>query len=262
MIINSLKLNDFELMDEGMWQIEGLFDMQKDVILNQLARNGSSFGTSKIKERKIQLQATLYNASTQFLMQLNQLVYNNKEQSLKVNIVGMPAIIELKAECENISKSFDSKKMVISLIASSPYLYSTVEKNFVFGSTINSSLTFPFTFPIVFGDESGGSIEVNNEGTCNTYPFFEITGTCSNMIIENATTNEVININYNLQNDTIYIDNNPISRGIYLSNGDNLLKYKTGPWIKLIPGKNQLVFTRTSNIPTKNCTVKYKECWI
>lgn len=116
---------------------------------------------------------------------------------------------------------------------------------------------------VVFGTASGESGTVTNEGNATAYPVITIVGACSGISIENLTTGETIAVNVSLADtDTLVIDCNPATRGVYL-NGTQRMDLKPGSgWITCPPGDNVFSFSRNSLEDKRHCAVELKSRYI
>jgi len=261
----SINLNGLELLsDDYSFQVVGLFDFEKDIITNDLFSDGQSFNRSKIKSKTITLQGFIKNWNFQSVINLNAALAGNGLKTLTVNILEFNTPVTLQVEITSRAAADDtnSKKIVIICTAPDPFMYAVNAVSILLGATSNNSLTFPLTFPIIFGAYTGGEGIILNSGTTIAYPVITIAGACSNITIKNNTTAESMSINVTLlDSDTLIIDNRPATRGVYL-NGAGRMDLKSGSWISCAIGNNNFVFSRnTLETSTRHCTVSLQSRW-
>lgn len=96
----------------------------------------------------------------------------------------------------------------LRLIANDPTFYDPAAVGISFTFLANTQLVFPITFTPGVSIVFGGSLlyeasTIQYAGTWSAYPIFQITGPLNNPIITNASTDEKIELSYNIPNSTV-----------------------------------------------------------
>lgn len=250
----------------------GIFDGDKDIVLNDMLGDGQMFGRSKHKEKNIVLDITVTNYDLKKIVALNAFKQGNTTKLLVVDTEAFGRL-QIWAEVSSFAWS-DSSALSISvkLTAPDPCLYSNTATVVTLGAGTGNGIIFSkngITFStsgFLFGQKINGGTTITNLGNVDAYPIFTITGPCSEIVVENKTTEETINIDAILgDSDTLVIDcsagpNN--TRGVYL-NGNMALSLKTNTgWVHCAPGDNIIAFSRNSTILTADCTVNLQSRWL
>lgn len=151
----------------------------------------------------------------------------------------------------------------VQLIANDPVIYSNQD---IVSSNVTApsggGFTFPATFPITFESTSSGTITLQNLGNIDTYPVITLVDALTNPLIRNATTGEVIQLNYTSSvGDVIEIDMK--NRSIILNGVTSLLSdlVEGGEFWTLEPGSNQIILATGSTSDTGYMTVTYRHAW-
>lgn len=123
------------------------------------------------------------------------------------------------------------QKLGIRLVAHDPMWYAYRQSTAFLNPVQQAQLTFPITFGIggnvLFGASLAiASVTVTVHGDWDAAPTIEIPGPISRPILTNATTNETIQLNYNVAvGETVYIDTTPGAKDIYNNYGARLQVY-------------------------------------
>lgn len=89
----------------------------------------------------------------------------------------------------------------IRFIAPDPTFYDpTVVTNAwtLSGGSFDTQLEYPFDYPVVYGDFSNDTDDIEYGGTWLAYPTITLTGPMSGAVIENQSTSEMIRLNYTI----------------------------------------------------------------
>lgn len=100
---------------------------------------------------------------------------------------------------------------------------------------------------------------ITNNGTMNTFPILNLTGTFHSPTIRNLTTGQFITLNdLDIVNNTLIID---MKNRVITLDGVSRASYRTvdSTWWGLIPGENRLVLETTNNSDTDFGMIRYKE---
>lgn len=113
----------------------------------------------------------------------------------------------------------------IRFVAHDPVIFNPEQQNASWTLSASSELVFPITFPIFFGTSIiNDTLDVTYNGTWLTYPTITITGPLNGPVIENLSTDETIEINYDVPaGDTITIDLNYGVKTVVNTAGTNLI---------------------------------------
>lgn len=265
MIINYLDIDGLNLRDGVNFNLTpiGLFEGDRDVIMNDLYIPGQSYSRGKTKEKKIILKGNIMGDIVSNIFKLKQYLFKDGLKKLTVGIVGMP-VFYIYADIQNWTADEISPEFIsCQLVAPNPFLYEAAQIQVQLGIMQSANvLTYPVTYPITYGNPTGSSGIITNLGNTKGYPIISIVGTCSNIAVTNQTTGESISCNVSLgASDTLIIDNTPSNREIYL-NGVKRMDLKSGSWLSCIPGYNEFVFSRSSLESKLHCTVAFQGVWI
>jgi len=250
------------ISDKYFFTLDGLFNNDTDIIMNDLNTDGQRYDHTKIQVKKVVLDGWIKSKQMKDFLKLRQVLCN---KNLKTFTISMSGIEDLtfKAQLQTwVDGSIGKFSIACSLVLPDPYLYALSSQIISLGAVVDNSLNFPTTFPITFGNIIGESDIIVNKGTASAYPVITVIGSCSDILITNVTTGEYMYINYQLlENDVLEIDNNPLTRSIKL-NGAIRMDLKNGTWITCDVGDNEITFNRNSLESIFHCTVNLKSRYI
>ncbi len=119
--------------------------------------------------------------------------------------------------------------LVIELVASDPAIYEdALSTSTLTPFTAASGLSYPETYPKVYGAGGTGGKVLNNAGVWETWPTFKINGPSSGIlldpVIENLTTGKKIELNANGGvgigvNQQLIVETHPVKRSILFATG-------------------------------------------
>jgi len=113
----------------------------------------------------------------------------------------------------------------IQFICHDPIVFNPAQQSQVFALPLpKSHLVFPITFPILFGLSGAinDSVDVTYSGTWLSYPTITITGPITNPVIYNTSTDEKIELYYNVPaGSTIVMDLSYGNKTVYEDGGTN-----------------------------------------
>lgn len=263
MIINYIDIDGLNLKDDSYNLTPiGLFEGDRDVILNDLFTDGQSYNRGKIKEKKLILRGYVKGNILTNLFLLKRYLFKPGLKKLTIGISGMETFFLYIDLLNWGSDELYPHIINCQVVAPDPYLYELITRELILGATSNSGLNFPLTFPITFGAVTGAEGTINNVGNAVAYPVITIVGTCSNVTITNTTTGESMTCNVAIgATDTLVIDSRPTSRGIYLNDAKRM-DLKNGSWLSCHPGDNEFTFQRTSLETKQHCNIRLESRWI
>jgi len=240
------------------FNIIGLFDTSKDIVMSNTYSNGSSYNRSKIKERQFNLNGVVKGLDN--FNNFKRVMNKSGLKKLTVTYPGMPTFY-LMVDFENYATDSNYlQKVSLQVVAPDPNLYANDAQEIVLGNIASSGFIVPVTLPVTLGIPTGSSGILINYGNETGYPLFKIIGTCSNIIITNETTGESMTIDVNLnEGDELIIDN--IKRSITL-NGVKRMDIKSGNWISCVPGRNSIGFARTSLQDKQHAIANFRSVWL
>lgn len=269
MIFNKIYLNGLEILgDESCPYYSNLYNFLFDSSNNNndsdLYTDGCYPGTTKIEAKTFTLVTSVKDdTNIRGALQFTHILNQKNLMSLVVDIENLGEV-ECKVKKESITTD-DFGVMTVTLKMCDPYIYNKNYKELILEKQIEGGWKFPtssFTIPTswIYTENVIGNIgEAINEGYVTVYPIFEIQGEGNSFKIINETTGEQLNLDCNLESDQIlYIDCNPSTRCVKI-NGVSKISFKTGNYISLVNGSNQLKVDYEGE-----CTVnvRWREAWV
>ena len=230
---------------------------------SELYTDGDYSGTSKINSKTFNLVVwTKKQSDIKAAMQFSYVI-SKGDFTLTAYVEGLGEV-ECTVKKESITTN-EFGVMTVQLKANVPYIYSKDYKELVLEKQIEGGWKYPtqsFTVPNswTFTETVIGNVgECINEGYATVYPEITIEGEGKDFRVMNLTTNEQLNLNLEIQTgDSIYIDCRPSTRTIKV-NEEPKIKYKSGEYLSLINGSNQLKVDYTGSCVVY---VRWKEAWI
>ena len=230
---------------------------------SELYTDGDYSGTSKINSKTFNLVVwTKKQSDIKAAMQFSYVI-SKGDFTLTADVEGLGEV-ECAVKKESITTD-EFGVMTVQLKANVPYIYSKDYKELILEKQIEGGWKYPtqpFTIPEswTYTETVIGNIgECINEGYATVYPEIIIEGEGSDFKILNQTTGEQLNLNLEIQTgDILYIDCRPSTRTIKV-NEEPKIKYKSGEYLSLINGSNQL---KVDYIGSCVVYVRWKEAWI
>jgi len=174
------------------------------------------------------------------------------------------AICTAKVTLPNKPANEPTQKFMVEFYCNDPYLYSSVQSSILM-ALVTGGFTFPFTFPKTFGTYVGNvATPAPNTGDSVTPVSIAITGPCTNPVITNTTTGELIKCNITLNpGDVLTINTKQGSKSIVLNAASGGLSNQMGTldptstfW-QLAIGNNQILFSDDNPNGAESCTVTW-----
>ena len=149
---------------------------------------------------------------------------------------------------------FNPHVLIVELVASDPAIYvDTLSTAIVSILLPPAGLSYPVTYPKVYGAGGSGGTVVNNTGDWETWPTLKINGPTSGVLtdpsIENATTGKKIELNANGGvgigvGQTLIVETHPAKRSILFATGASRYGRQSdaSEFFPLEPGNNELKF--------------------
>ena len=230
---------------------------------SELYTDGDYSGTSKINSKTFNLVVwTKKQSDIKAAMQFSYVI-SKGDFTLTAYVEGLGEV-ECTVKKESITTD-EFGVMTVQLKANVPYIYSKDYKELILEKQIEGGWKYP-TQPFTIRENwtytetvIGNIGECINEGFATVYPEITIEGEGSDFKIINNTSKEQLNIDVSIQTgDILYIDCKPETRKITLNNS-SIMKHKSGEYISLLNGSNELKVDFTGN-----CTVyiRWREAWI
>ena len=268
LICNYIAINGLQIQPSKTYAatLDGIFDFNKKITESELYYDGNFYGNSKLSSKDLTLTImTADRYSKRELIAEQNLNHILKKENIKLQFkldYTDDTIYECIVNCT--SRAYGDGVIVCNLHLSNPNIYTAsnivkLERQFTGGFSFNDGLGFTIpTGGFKFIETLIGNKAQINIGSTLIYPKFKIEGDFSSVTIKNNTTNEILNINYKSSiGDIIEVDCNPSSRKIRLNNSISLIRYKTGRYISLQNGLNDIEIEYTNG----NCSVilEYRE---
>lgn len=264
---NKMIINGLEILGSNSNYYSNLYNFLLDSSNtnndSELYSNGSYNGSSKINPKTFTLVVnTKKYRDIKSAMHLTYVV-SEGEVSFIVDVEEFGEV-ECLVKKESITTD-DTGEMTITLKMCNPYIFSKNYKEIILEKQIEGGWKFPtsaFIIPESWSyteNVKGNEGECINEGFATVYPEILIEGEARKFNILNKTTGEQLNIDASIQTgELLYVDCRPDTRVIKI-NDVSAIKYKTGQYISLVTGSNELEIDYEGE-----CTVKirWREAWI
>ena len=263
LFLNNADIDGIPLKDMANYYlgISGLFDSDRDIIMNDLYTDGQSYNRAKTNDKKLILQGIILGDVSANLLRLKQCLFKAGLKRMTVSIQGMPNLIMFIDLLNWVSDPNLPEIINCQLVAPDPHMYA-LSQSILLGATANDSLTFPLTFPLTFGVTTGSQGVVVNTGNVLSYPIITVVGTCSVITLTNTTTGESMSLDVALgASDVLVIDSNPATRSIKL-NGVYRMDLKVGDWFSCPPGESTFTFARNSLETKQHCAIAMQSKYI
>lgn len=250
--------------------LQGLWDIEKDIVTNELLLDGVNYGRSKNKAKTLVLNGIVKSKDIKKFFALNALFARNGLKKLVVTIRELGRLYTY-VEVSNRAKGSTSRAISCQLTMPEPYWYALDADTIQLGSIYSTGVIFGSDVGVIFDDDTGvvfgtatgESGMVVNQGNVKAYPVITIIGDCSGISVTNLTTNETISVDVVLHDtDKLVIDCRPETCGVYLNGVANIGLKTTVGWIHCEPGENQFTFARHSLQDKKHCSVSLQSRWI
>jgi hypothetical protein len=160
--------------------------------------------------------------------------------------------------------NIDYCDFMVSIVVPQPQLFSVDEVSS--GQVLlpePTGITFPLTFPITFGGVLGGTYAANNPGTMLSWPVITLRDSLTSPYILNATTGQVMQLNYTLLNGDV-VEINMLDKTIVLNGSANLLSTKSldSEWWAMQPGNNVIIFASGGGSDTGTLEVTFNPAYV
>lgn len=278
MVLANLILNGIQLIPSSIFiaNIEGLFNSTNSNNLNDLISDGSTVGTTKINSKSINMKIAVQDSiglmeQIKHYKHLNFLL-NQKKIQIEFKYEGEEDYFYIECIKESISyQEFNIIQAV--LISPNPYVLKRDFKELSLGKRKDGGFIF-YSSGFNFSSKgfSFNEREIGNNGialnSCyyTVFPLIELKGDeVTSVTIKNKTSAETLKVNIDLSvNEKLIVDCRLSSRGVYKVDETgvqkSVIKNKTGTWISLLPGENNLEIVYTGSKAV--ATVKWREVWI
>ena len=121
--------------------------------------------------------------------------------------------------------------------------------------------TFPWTFPLDFGNPVGGQLLLNNAGTAPARPVWAIQGPCAQPTIVNQNTGERLAFSLTLGGETLFVDT--AARTVMLGGASRRSTLEPGStWFSLPPGSTTVAFAADESTDTARLIAYWRDTWI
>ncbi len=169
---------------------------------------------------------------------------------------------------------FNPHILTVELVASDPAIYTNaLSADVLTVVTAPAGLSYPVTYPKVYGAGGSGGTTVNNTGDWETWPTFKINGPTSGVLtdpsIENVTTGKKIELNANGgvgigAGQQLIIETHPVKRSILFATGASRYGRQSdaSEFFPLEPGNNELRFRATGSTVGATVNVEWRSARI
>jgi hypothetical protein len=123
-------------------------------------------------------------------------------------------------------------------------------------------MNFSMTFPLQFGEPTGGSLVLANAGTATSWPLWTVTGPCSQPVIRNDSTGQRLAFDLPLlEGDTLVVD--VAARTVWLGGASRRAALlPRSSWFGLPPGNTVIGFDAFNPHESGVLTVVWRNAWI
>lgn len=271
-ICKNIILNGLNLYPSNIYSatLDGIFNFNTNIEESDVFYDGTYFGRSKMNTKDMTLTVALQQNlfyTPEYIQAIQHLNYILQQPQIKLEFV-LDDNNNIKYECVvTCSNRADTEGLIVcTLHLTDPHIYLAEESVLVLEKQMTGGFSYPTTGLSIptdgfsFVETTLGDIgEVVNNGYNTIYPRIEIEGDGSNFSITNKTTGEVLYINYTISgNKKIIIDCDPKTRKIKLNNSISLMKYKSGQFISIPHGSNEIVVDYNGDC---SVTLYYKEAY-
>ena len=186
-------------------------------------------------------------------------------------VTNIPGLGLIKMECRvrrrsapmNIDQVYGLTRFSVELYAHDPVWQANASSQVVLGLTdVSGGLSFPLTFPISFGESNTGSVNLQNDGSYESYPVLTISGPVTDPSLENRSQGKTLSFTGTLAADeTLVVDFK--NRTVLLDGSANRYNWidDSTQWWSLDPGTNDIWFDGTS-AGTPTCLCVWSSAWV
>lgn len=166
-----------------------------------------------------------------------------------------------------LSQDYKSGQMAhgtfrLELVAPFPYIYSNTEETIEISTFSGGGGEIVMSIPFSLGNGGTGLQTITNNGTSTIYPELIFYGDIESPSLQNQTTGETINVNYDLPSASDFVRINTYDRTALYNDSTNIAGSISGTWITLQPGDNQLSLSGTGAAPSAKVAVIYKDSYL
>lgn len=277
-MFTTIKLNDFELLDEDVivTEIRGLGSPSPRADRIERPRaHGSIDRTQFYGDRVLELLGVVGSddspATWQTFDELKGVLAALADDEDVILRVGRQGI-GIDRALVRVDGAIDCNVMPngivwgVQLIAADPRFYSDTLKQGDYDPTVVGAggVVFPMEFPFVFGQVASGTVTVENQGNFPTPPTITIEGPVTDPIIDNETTGESITFDATVNlGSSLIVDVG--SRRVTLDGAlrPDLVVPGETTWWELVPGGNQVRLRGSSMTGgTTHLTIEFRDARI
>jgi hypothetical protein len=151
----------------------------------------------------------------------------------------------------------------VQLTAPDPIRYGTTDHATSCGlARPGPGLDFPLTWPLTFGEPSGGSLLLGNAGTITAWPVWTIAGPCVRPVIRDASAGGSLAFDLPLaEGDELVVDT--AARTVRLEGASRRAALVPGSrWFGLPPGETAVTFDALRTDTTATLSVTWQDAWV
>ena len=240
--------------------------------VNRPQRDGQFAGTDFMAGKSIHLQLEAWSSDDVDLGSRLTVLMAAFAPGVTADLVtNIPGLGLIKMECRvrrrslpmNIDQVGGLTRFAVDLYAVDPVWKSNATSQVELGLTdVSGGLSFPLTFPISFGETNDGSVNLQNDGSYESFPVIVISGPVTDPSLENRSQGKTLSFTGTVAADeTLVIDFN--ARSVLLDGSANRYAWldDSTKWWSLDPGTNDIWFDGTSaGSPT--CLCYWSDAWV
>jgi len=111
------------ISDKYFFTLDGLFNNDTDIIMNDLNTDGQRYDHTKIQVKKLVLDGWVTSKDIKDFMKLRQILCNNKLKTFIISIVGLEDLT-FQAQIQSwVDGSLGKFSIICSFVLPNPYLY-------------------------------------------------------------------------------------------------------------------------------------------
>jgi hypothetical protein len=185
------------------------------------------------------------------------------ELTVRERTVTRRALVRLSAGTKIVDRSPISFEWSLHVTAPDPLRQGVTEYTAFCGlPKPGSGMNFSMTFPLQFGEPTGGSLVLANAGTATSWPLWTVTGPCSQPVIRNDSTGQRLAFDLPLlEGDTLVVD--VAARTVWLGGASRRAALlPRSSWFGLPPGNTVIGFDAFNPHESGVLTVVWRNAWI
>lgn len=188
------------------------------------------------------------------------------ELTVQERTVTRQALVRLSGGTKIVDQSPVSFEWSLQVIAPDPLRHGAEEHTASCGlPQPGPGLSFPLTFPMEFGEATGGSMALANAGTATAWPLWTVKGPCDQPVVRNDSTGQRLAFGHPLERllegDTLVVD--VAARTVWLGGASRRAALLPGSsWFGLPPGSTAIGFDALNPQESGVLTAVWRDAWV